>query len=261
MLYTAVLALEFSPIVLERFNLQRPLKIIRGVLIPLVIVGVILSTLHQSSLGTLYLIMPEKLHPFWYSPLLPVFFFISAIAVGLAMTIFESSMSARHFGQHLELSILQELGRVLVVVLWVYAILRFEDLLHRGVLKFTLRPGYEMYLFWLEITLGVIAPLILLAQKKVRTTADGLYAAAVLVVLGFVTNRLNVSITGMESAAGMHYIPKWTEIAVTAAIIAAGFALFGLAAKYLPIFPVDGPGRPVSAEKPVDGPVLSHVGA
>jgi Ni/Fe-hydrogenase subunit HybB-like protein len=260
MLYTAVLALEFSPIVLERFNLQRPLKIIRGALIPLVIVGVILSTLHQSSLGTLYLIMPEKLHPFWYSPLLPVFFFISAIAVGLAMTIFESSMSARHFGQHLELPILQELGRVLVVVLWVYAILRFEDLLHRGVLKLTLRPGYEMYLFWLEIALSVIAPLILLAQKKVRTTADGLYAAAVLVVLGFVTNRLNVSITGMESAAGMHYIPKWTEIAVTAAIIAAGFALFGLAAKYLPIFPVDGPRRAVPAEQAVEEPVLSHVG-
>src|SRR3974390_2596979 len=128
MLCTAVLSLEFAPIVLERFNLQRPLKVIRAVLIPLVILGVILSTLHQSSLGTLYLIMPEKLHPFWYSPLLPVFFFLSAIAVGLAMTIFESSMSAKHFGLQLELPVLQELGRVLVVVLGVYAILRIEDL-------------------------------------------------------------------------------------------------------------------------------------
>src|SRR5262252_9897644 len=71
MLYTTVLSLEFSPIVLERFNLQKPLKIVKKILIPLVICGVILSTLHQSSLGTLYLIMPEKLHPFWYSPLLP----------------------------------------------------------------------------------------------------------------------------------------------------------------------------------------------
>ena len=74
-----------------------------GISIPLVILGVILSTLHQSSLGTVYLIMPEKLHPFWYSPLLPVFFFISAIAVGLAMTIFESSLSSKYFGQQLEL--------------------------------------------------------------------------------------------------------------------------------------------------------------
>jgi Ni/Fe-hydrogenase subunit HybB-like protein len=259
MLYTTVLSLEFSPIVLERFNLQKPLNIVRAALIPLVILGVILSTLHQSSLGTVYLIMPEKLHPFWYSPLLPVFFFISAIAVGLAMTIFESSMSAKHFGRQLELPILQELGRVLVVVLSVYAILRLEDLLHRGVLKLTLQPSYEMYLFWLEILLSLVAPLLLLSQKKVRTTAQGLYFAAVLVVLGFITNRLNVSITGQESAAGMHYIPKWTEIAVTGAIVAAGFALFGLATKYLPIFPGD-KHTVAEAEVAEAAPVLGHAG-
>jgi Ni/Fe-hydrogenase subunit HybB-like protein len=260
MLYTTVLSLEFSPIVLERFNLQKPLKIIRAALIPLVILGVILSTLHQSSLGTVYLIMPEKLHPFWYSPLLPVFFFISAIAVGLAMTIFESSLSSKHFGQQLELPILQELGRVLVVVLSVYGILRLEDLLHRGVLKQLLRPGYEMYLFWLEISLSLILPLLLLSQKKIRSTAQGLYLAAVLVVLGFITNRLNVNITGQESAAGMHYMPKWTEIAVTGAIIAAGFALFGLAVKYLPIFPAE-EGHPVAEVGTIVAPpVLGHAG-
>jgi Ni/Fe-hydrogenase subunit HybB-like protein len=260
MLYTAVLSLEFSPIVLERFNLQKPLKIVRTALIPLVILGVILSTLHQSSLGTLYLIMPEKLHPFWYSPLLPVFFFISAIAVGLAMTIFESSMSSKYFGQQLELPILQELGRVLVVVLCVYGILRFEDLLHRGVLRLLFQPAYEMYLFWLEISLSLILPLLLLAQKKIRTTAQGLYLAAVLVVLGFITNRLNVSITGLESSVGRHYMPKWTEVAVTGAIIAAGFALFGLAVKYLPIFPAE-ESHPVTETKVIAATsVLVHAG-
>jgi len=260
MLYTTVLSLEFSPIVLERFNLQRPLKIIHAVLIPLVILGVILSTLHQSSLGTLYLIMPEKLHPFWYSPLLPVFFFISAIAVGLAMTIFESSMSAKHFNQQLELPILQELGRVLVVVLGVYGVLRFEDLLHRGLLKQLFVPGYEMYLFWLEIALSLILPLLLLSQKKIRNDSQGLYLVSVLVVLGFITNRLNVSITGLESSAGLRYIPKWTEIAVTGAIIATGFALFGAAAKYLPIFPAE-ESHPVSERHVAEvAPVLSHAG-
>jgi Ni/Fe-hydrogenase subunit HybB-like protein len=265
MLYTTVLALEFSPIVLERFNLQKPLRVIRAVLIPLVIGGVILSTLHQSSLGTLYLIMPEKLHPFWYTPLLPAFFFLSAIAVGLAMTIFESSMSAKHFGRQLELPILQELGRVLAVVLGVYAILRFEDLLHRGALKLAFQPGYEMYLFWLEISLALILPLILLAQRKVRESAGGLYLSAVLVVLGFITNRMNVSITGMESSAGTHYIPKWTELSVTGAIVAVGFALFGLAVKYLPIFPAEEPvveARRIEAEsEPVPAAqVWGHAG-
>jgi Ni/Fe-hydrogenase subunit HybB-like protein len=158
---------------------------------------------------------------------------------------------------------LQELGRVLVVVLWVYAALRLEDLLNRGVLKLTLRPSYEMYLFWVEMALTLILPLILLSQRKVRNSPGGLYLAAVLVVLGFVTNRLNVSITGMEASAGTHYIPKWTELAVTGAIIAAGFALFGLAAKYLPIFPEEehaAERTPKHEVQPVAAAVLHHAG-
>lgn len=262
MFYTAVLALEFAPIVLERFNLQKPLKIIRAILVPLVIGGIILSTLHQSSLGTLYLIMPEKLHPFWYTPLLPVFFFLSAIAVGLAMTIFESSMSSKHFGRQLELPLLQELGRILAVVLSVVAVLRFEDLYHRGVLPLLFKPAYEMYLFWLELAMSLIIPLILLSRKGIRQSSDGLYLCSVLVVLGFITNRLNVSITGMETSAGLHYVPRWTEVAVTGAIIAAGFALFGAAAKYLPIFPVEEhvePGKLTVVAGAVT-PALEHAG-
>jgi len=238
MLYTTVLALEFSPIVLERFHLHKAVKIIHGAVIPLVIGGVLLSTLHQSSLGSLYLIMPEKLHPFWYSPLLPVFFFISAMAVGLAMTIFESSLSSKYFGRELEIGILRELGRILLVVLCVYAVLRFEDLFHRGMLGKMLQPSYEMTLLWLELALALIAPLVLLTRRAIRSSANGLYVAAVLVLLGFITNRLNVSITGLEASAGVHYIPRWTELAITAAITASGFAVFSLAVKYLPIFPV-----------------------
>ena len=263
MLYTTVLALEFSPIVLERFNLQGPLKVVRAILIPLVICGVILSTLHQSSLGTLYLIVPEKLHAFWYSPLLPVFFFVSAIAVGLAMTIFESSLSSKHFGLQLELPVLQELGRVLVVVLGIYGILRFEDLANRGALKLAFHAGYETYLFWLEIFLSIILPLMLLLQKRVRNSANGLYLAAVSVVLGFITNRMNVSITGFEGSTGVRYFPKWSELAVTGMIIAIGFAAFGLAVKYLPIFPKEQlslePAGEAEAVIPAQA-VLDHAG-
>jgi Ni/Fe-hydrogenase subunit HybB-like protein len=259
MLYTTVLALEFSPIVLEHFHLERPLKVVRAILIPLVICGVILSTLHQSSLGTLYLIVPEKLHPFWYSPLLPVFFFLSAIAVGLAMTIFESSLSSKHFGLQLELPVLQELGRVLVVVLGVYGILRFEDLANRGALKLAFHPGYETYLFWLEILLAIVVPLILLAQPRVRSSPNGLYVSAVLVVLGFITNRMNVSITGFEGSTGVRYFPKWTELAVTGMIIAVGFALFGMAVKYLPIFPREALAAEEISERDSDVPVAAAV--
>lgn len=256
MLYTSVLALEFAPIVFERLRLEKPLRILHAVSIPIVILGVILSTLHQSSLGTLYLIMPNKLHPFWYSPLLPVFFFLSAIGIGLAMTIFESYMSSKYFHRQLELPLLSDLGRILAVVLSVYFVLRIEDLYHRGALKLVLQPRYETYLFLLEVVVGLILPIAMLLTRRVRQSAGGLYLAAVLTVLGFITNRLNVSITGMEGAAGMHYVPKWTEMAITAMMIASGFALFGVATKYLPIFPAEReearPGVPAIAAQAVE---------
>ncbi|HYX69619.1 MAG TPA: Ni/Fe-hydrogenase cytochrome b subunit [Terriglobales bacterium] len=245
-LYTTVLSFEFAPIVLERLQLLRServrllarkvTRVLRIISVPLIIAGILLSTLHQSSLGSLYLIVPNKLYPLWYTPTLPVFFFISAIAVGLAMTVYESTTSARHFGKELETPLLQEIGRILMVILIVYAVLRFQDLYRRDVLRLAFQPRYETYLFWLEIGLALLIPIALLLVPRVRRSPRGLYVAAVLVVLGFITNRLNVSLTGMEASAGVRYFPKWTEIAVTASIVAAGFAIFGLAAKYLPIF-------------------------
>jgi Ni/Fe-hydrogenase subunit HybB-like protein len=239
-LYTTVLALEFSAVIFERLRMEKLLRIQHAISIPLVILGVILSTLHQSSLGSLYLIVPDKLYPLWYSPLLPVFFFLSSICVGLAMTIFESHMSARAFGKHLELDLLARLGRVLLVLLIVYSVLRFQDLYHRGALALLAHPGYEGRLFLLEVIMGSLLPIGLLLFRRVRQSPAGLYASAVLVVLGFITNRLNVSITGMEASAGVHYIPRWTELAVTASIVGIGFAAFGLAVKYLPIFSPSG---------------------
>ncbi len=236
MLYTTVLALEFSPIVFERLNLERPRRIVRAISVPLVIVGVILSTLHQSSLGSLFLIVPEKLHPLWYSPLLPVFFFVSAIAAGLAMVIVESYLCQRAFNHHLEMDLLETIGRVMVVTLSVYGILRLQDLARRGVLSTLRHPDYEGSMFLLEMGLGVLLPIIILAIPRVRVKQSGLVTGAFLVVLGFVMHRLNVSITGMERMAGVRYMPSWMEIAVSLALVAAGFAIFGLAVRYLPIF-------------------------
>jgi Ni/Fe-hydrogenase subunit HybB-like protein len=93
----------------------------------------------------------------------------------------------------------------------------------------------ETYLFWLEIGLFVIG-MALLFFRRVRASADGLYVSSLFVIFGFLTNRLNISLTGMEASSGTHYIPKWTEIMVTLSVIALGFAIFRLAAKYLPVF-------------------------
>jgi Ni/Fe-hydrogenase subunit HybB-like protein len=236
MLYTTVLALEFAPIVFERLGWMRAAAWLKSLVGPLVVLGVILSTLHQSSLGSLYLIVPHRLHPLWYSPLLPVFFFLSAIGVGLAMVIFESFLSYRSFRKQIELPLLRDLARVLAVVLAVYLVLRFEDLGVRGALGHLWEPRQETYFFWMEVLLGAVAPGALLAFRRVRASSGGLFLSAVLVVLGFLTNRLNVSITGMQASSGVVYFPKWTEISVTLFLVAMGFAMFTLAVKHLPIY-------------------------
>jgi Ni/Fe-hydrogenase subunit HybB-like protein len=150
-LYTTVLFLEFLPMVFEKFGWDRPLEWIHRISVPLMILGVLLSTLHQSSLGSLFLIVPEKLYPLWYTPMLPLMFYVSAIAVGLAMTIFESWHSSRAFGRALELPLLASMGRVLAVVLSFYLWIRFLDLLHRNALSLLKLNRIETWLFALEI--------------------------------------------------------------------------------------------------------------
>ena len=130
--------------------------------------GVILSTLHQSSLGSLYLIVPHKLHPLWYSPLLPLFFFVSAIGLGCAMTIIESFLSYRAFRKRLEIDLLSDLGKVIVVTLSVYLILRMQDVMGRGVLNQAFEATYEGRMFLAEVLLGIIAPVVLLIIPRIR---------------------------------------------------------------------------------------------
>jgi Ni/Fe-hydrogenase subunit HybB-like protein len=215
--------------------LHKPLEWIHRNSVPLMILGVLLSTLHQSSLGTLFLIVPEKLYPLWYTPILPLLFYVSAIAVGLAMTIFESWHSSRAFGRALELPLLASLGRVLAVVMSVYLWIRFLDLSHRHVFPLLSQNRIETWLFALEIVLMVV-PTILLYQSSIRLRPGRLYACAVMVVFGFIANRLNVGTTGLEAGSGVHYVPRWSEVAVTFSIVAAGFVIFRMIAQYFPIF-------------------------
>ncbi len=250
MLYTTVLALEFSPILFEKLNWQRPLSLVKSIMVPLVILGVVLSTLHQSSLGSLFLIVPGKLHPLWYSPLLPLFFFVSAVALGCAMTIFESFLSWRAFHRRLELELLSDLGKVIVVALGVFLILRVQDLIHNGTWPLALGSGYEARMFQAEFILGVLGPMILLLIPAVRRDDFGLFASAVMVIAGFLMNRLNVSITGLEGAAGASYVPSWMEVAVTLSLTGIGFLLFSLAVRYLEIFPKE-EAVPIQAELPL----------
>jgi len=236
MFYTTVLFFEFSPNIFERLGWGGPKRWIGRVTVPLVILGVILSTMHQSSLGSLFLIVPQKLYVFWYSASLPLFFYVSAIAVGCAMVIFESHLSFRAFGHRLKHDVLTDIGRILLVVLVIYLLMKIYDFYMRGVWSQFFVPRMETWLFWLEVLAGVVAPIILLSVRKIRLSARGLYLAAVCTIAGFLLNRLNVSTTGFVASSGVNYFPSWMEIAITLALVSTGFFIFAMAARYLPIF-------------------------
>jgi len=247
-LYLTVLALEVSGMVFERLGWRRAVRIQHAATPVLVVLGAILSTLHQSSLGAFYLIVPGKLHPLWYTPALPYMFFLSAVTVGLAMIIVESRLSSRALGRGLEMPLLMSIGRALSVSLVVFGAFRLFDLLGRGQLATAIGSTREAFYFQIEFGLGVILPLVLLAWPAVRRNAERLYAAALMVVVGFVVGRLNVSITGLEGAQGGHYVPAIPEVVITLMLTGIGFAAFALAARYLPVFPrIEGPPRPEAA--------------
>jgi len=246
MIYAALMLVEFAPALFERFKMQKLAALIQRFMKPLVILGAVLSTLHQGSLGALLLIQPTKLHPLWWTPLLPVLFFISAVSIGLAMTIFESTLSSRYFKRGLELDLLEKLARAIPVVLAIYLVAKFVQLALAGSLKYLVTGGLISLLFWLEILVGSVVPLLLFAIKKFRQSSKGLFAGAIILLLGMILNRFNVSwfavkhpdpISYVPTFMGnVHYLPSLPEMLISVGIFSAGILAFGLAVKYLPVF-------------------------
>jgi Ni/Fe-hydrogenase subunit HybB-like protein len=268
MLYTTVLSLEFAPVVLERFRLEKPIHILHSITLPLVIIGVVLSTLHQSSLGSLYLIMPEKLNPLWYSPLLPVFFFLTAVSVGLAMVIFESWVSARAFHRGLELHLLGHLAQAIPYVLGVYLLLKLGSLAVEGKLNLLVQSGPVCILYWLEVLAGVVAPMVLFSLRAVRQSQKGLLTGALFVIGGLMLNRFDVSLLALHHLGGLSYVPNWGEFAVSFGIISAGILAFGAVARYFPLFEnteatavIKSAQAEVGAARAAVGPQVSEVAA
>ncbi len=247
MTYLTVLAIEFAPVVLERFPvLHKIAHLIHKFIMPFVILGVVLSTLHQSSLGSLLLIQPAKLHPLWWTPILPILFFSSAITVGMAMIIFESSLSSRYFQRGLETHLLEKLAKGLPIALGIYALLKFGELAVAGELGLLFTSGIMSVLFWAEILIGIAAPIAWFSIKKNRQSANGLLIGAVIVLVGMILNRFNVSWLAVKHPDPLFYVPTFMsnvdyfptlpEVAVSIGIFSAGILAFGLIAKYFPVF-------------------------
>jgi Ni/Fe-hydrogenase subunit HybB-like protein len=185
------------------------------------------------------LLTKGKLDPLWYTPYLTTLFYLSAIPAGLAVTVMALYLCVRSLHVKLDTAILGELGRVIAPMLTLYGIFRGVDLFTRGATTHLFWWREETFSFWLEFGLLVVAPIVLLNMEKVRNHPQRLYWTCSLVVMGFMANRLNVSITGLQASSGIYYVPKWTEFAASLMVLTAVVLAFRFAVIYLDILPKD----------------------
>ncbi len=237
MLYTTVLILEFSPVPLEETSRYAKVRsILLKFRFPLVLVGIMLSTLHQSSLGSLFLIMPYKLHALWYSSTIPVQFFISAVALGLMMVALESLASHWLYRRKPESNLVAGLAKGAVWVLAVYLLVKLGELAWAGELGLIFSGTWESNLFIVELLMSAIIPLILFSIPRVRASLGGQWVGACMVVFGMVFNRLNVGGVTMLSVTGDSYVPSWMEIAISLGVVSAAALAFLFAVEKLHVW-------------------------
>lgn len=235
--YSTILTIEFAPVVLEKYKFTKLIKIVKKITPAAVIMGVLFSTLHQSSFGSLYLIAPAKVYPLWYSSFLPVHFFISCIAAGLSMIILSAYLSARAFNQGLNIRILSGLGKGVLAVLVIELIFKFSELFSTGNASLLFTSSSETIFFWLEIFLGFIVPIWILTNPKYKVNRTGLYFASIFTISGFILNRMNVCVTSLVRSSGESYVPSFEEVGITLFLILVSIIAFKLVVENFQVFP------------------------
>ncbi|MCB2156305.1 Ni/Fe-hydrogenase cytochrome b subunit [bacterium] len=247
MCYLTVLYLEFMPIACETFMAQdrfpRIKKLatfaygkVNKIMFLLVIAGVVLSCLHQSSLGTLMVIAPSKLHPLWWTPLSPLLFLLSAIAVGFPMAIWESLLASKSFKLKPEMDVLGPLARLIPFTLGVYLIIKIGDMIWRGTYTYLGDGSVESICWIIEVGAGVILPIVMFAIPKVRRSPKLLFIPATLAVLGVLFNRVNVFVIGYNPPyTDKTYVPSIGEFAVTIGLIATLMLVYRVIVTFFPV--------------------------
>ena len=251
-LYLAVQAVEFSPTVLEWAGLKKLRDLFAKAAVWLTIFALVLSTLHQSSLGALFLLAPTKLHPLWYSPYIPLYFFVSSIIAGLSMVIVESALSHQIFETRLSPDpasggvdlddLTLGLGKAAAVALYAYFFIKLIGLADGWQWDLLATPYGHWYLVEL---LGFVLLPCLLYTAAVRTRSVKLARfTGAWTVLGILVNRLNVSIIAMNWKISPHYVPSWMEVMVSVTLITMGVLLFRWIVNRMPVMaeaePIEG---------------------
>ncbi|MBK1722275.1 Ni/Fe-hydrogenase cytochrome b subunit [Thiocystis violacea] len=237
-LYTLVLWIEFSPAILEAMKANRVLRMLRHVLFFFIGVGILLPTMHQSSLGSLLIIAGHKVHPLWQSNIIPLLFLITAITMGYGMVVFESLYASVNLGRKLETELLAKVAGVIPWLLIAYLVLRIGDLVLTGDIAALAEPGKAPILFAAEMALFVYAILSLLGKER-RMHPRHLFWSALAVVLAGALYRFDAFMIAYNPGPGWHYFPAVGETMITLGIVAIEVMAYLFFVKKTPVLNVE----------------------
>jgi Ni/Fe-hydrogenase subunit HybB-like protein len=237
MLYLGVLTVEFGHVVLERFEFHRAVKVLDKFVVLFVIAGICLSTLHQSSLGTLFLATPYRLHPLWHTDLLPFLFFITSIGLGCLTISWVALVVHRLYGAKEPMDPVSGLGRIACYVLGFYGVVRLGEIFVAGEAGLLVAGTWDTANFWLEILLSVGLPVGLLLKKNYRESPTPMLWISTVAILGVSLNRINVAGLATVSTMNTMYLPAWTEWVVTLGILSGAGLFFLFCVERFDVFP------------------------
>lgn len=237
MAYICVLWIEFTPAILTKFGRPGLKKKLDRVLFIFIALGCLLPSMHQSSLGTLLVVLGYQIHPLWQTPLLPLLFLSSAICMGFSIVVFEAVLGSAGFKRSIEheMKTLGQIARIVQGFMTFYLIVRFGDLLVRGELGSIFSSGLKSLMFVIEIALFV-TPIVLFSKAANRTSRKGLFIGAVCMLLAGALYRLDAFLVAYETGPGWHYFPSVSELMVTIGIIAAEVLLYIVFVRIFPVF-------------------------
>jgi Ni/Fe-hydrogenase subunit HybB-like protein len=228
--------IEFMPTFLEKAGKEKMLKFLNKIMFIFIALGILLPTMHQSSLGTMMIVAGKKLSPLWQTGFLPLLFLISAIMMGYAVVVFESLFSSIGFKRPLETSILTKLSGVIPKLLIAYLVIRFGDLIWRGELGLIFAFDLNSFMFIIE-SLLFIYPLVILSSTEKRKQPKQLFIASVLLLLAGGLYRFNAYLIGFNPGEGWNYFPAFGEVMITVGIIAMEIMAYLVFVKKFPVLP------------------------
>lgn len=234
--YSVILVLEVAPVFLEKWGYTKPIRWIERSIFFIAGAGILFSMLHQSSLGSMFLLMPHKLHPLWWTPALPLLFYLQAVYTGLGTAAIAVKIVWKALRLPINRTLFRRIGQAMSINLMLYAAIKIGDWMGSGEVPLLLKPDIFGLIAWLQFLIGIVLPLGILLSKLVGHTS-GPFWAGVFALIGTFIDRLMISWVALAEPSPITYFPSWMEIMITIGMMAGGILLYGVVVRYFKLFP------------------------